>query len=186
MMRKMVLGKRNGETLPFFAIITIGFVVILLMVFLQWQGVLFTADDAKDSVTVSAQAVCLHDPVASSLFLEKEDVIFYSGSNEESMSYYVDTERITRVACENALQKFENLLERNLSPNYQYYEIEKFEMRNVLNGMVYTYDGITGISSSFNATDEESSLNVVVKVVRDTFFGEIVLPVKEVVFLREK
>lgn len=186
MMNKRMFRKRKGDALPLYAILAIGFALALLIVFLNWQGILYTADDVKDSITVSAQAVCLHDPVASSLFLEKEDVIFYSGSNEESMSYYVDTERITRLACENALQKFNHLLETNLSSGYKYYVIEKFEMVNVLNGMVYTYDGISGRSGNFVATGEESSLNVVVKVVRDSFFGEIALPVKETIFLKEK
>lgn len=186
MTKRLCLKKTQGDALPFYAILTVGFVISMLLILIHWKELLYSADDAKNGITISAQAVCLHDPVASSLFLEKEDLVFYSGSSQESMKYYSHSERVTRLACENALESFERLLETNIPSKYKGYVIESFEMKNVLSGTVYTYDAITGDSASFAAQNEESSIHVEMKVVRDSIFGEIALPLQETVFLKEK
>lgn len=186
MSKKLYLKKMKGDALPFYAILTVGFVISLLLILIHWEELLYSADDAKNGITISAQAVCLHDPVASSLFSEKEDLVFYSGSLQESMKYYSNSERITRLACENALKSFKKLLGTNLPPKYKGYVIESFEMKNVLSGTVYTYDAVTGDSASFSAQNEKTSLHIEMKVMRDSIFGEIALPLQETVFLKEK
>lgn len=183
---RFLLKKRQGEELPLYAMLTIGFAVILLFVFLHWINFFHIADSTKDSVTISVQAVCLHDPVVSSLLLEKEDIVFYSGNDSVSMRYYADTEQVTRKACENAYRLFKDILTANLPSGYEKYEIEKFEMLNVLNGIAYTYDSVTGKDSSFVAGNKESSIQVKIKVIRDSFFGKVALPIQETIFLREK
>ncbi len=186
MSRKPYLKKRQGDALPFYAVLTAGFVISLLLLLVHWEEFLYSADDAKNGITISAQAVCLHDPVASSLFTEKEDLVFYSGSRQESMKYYSHSGRITRLACENALKSFEKLLGSNLPLKYKGYVIESFEMKNVLGGMAYTYDAVTGDSASFAAPGGTSSLHIEMKVVRDSIFGEIAIPLQETVYLKEK
>lgn len=181
-----VCKKRKGNALPLYGIITVGFALELMVILLHWNEMLHVADDIKDSITISAQAVCLHDPAESSLFSEKEDVLFYIGSVQESMKYYTESEHITKVACENALRNFKTLLTVNLPEKYKEYHITKFEMHNVLSGVVYRYDAISGQGDFFVAKNEESQLLVTVSVVQDGFFGEIVLPVKETVFLRNQ
>ncbi len=186
MIRKFCSKKKRGDALPIYAILTIGFVISLLLVLIHWEEFIYSANDAKNGITISAQAVCLHDPVASSLFLEKEDLVFYTGSERDSMEYYSHSGRVTRIACENAMESFEELLETNIPSKYKAYVIECFEMKNVLSGTVYVYDAISGRSSSYADQNEESSIHVEMKVVRDSIFGEIALPVQETVFLKEK
>lgn len=185
-MRKRYLKKRRGDALPFYAILTAGFVISLLLLLIHWEELLYSADDAKNGITISAQAVCLHDPIASSLFTEKEDMVFYSGSRQESLKYYSHSERVTRLACENALESFEKLLGSNLPLLYKGYVIERFEMKNILSGTAYTYDAVTGDSASFASAEQISSLHIEMKVVRDSIFGEITIPLQETVYLKEK
>lgn len=178
--------KRKGNALPMFGIITVGFALALMIILLHWHETLYVADDIKDSITISAQAVCLHDPAEFSLFSGREDVLFYTGSVQESMKYYTESERITKVACENALQNFKKLLEVNLPENCKTYSITQFKMYNVVSNVVYTYDAISEQGDSFIAKNEESRLFVAVRVVQDGFFGEIVFSIKETVFLRSQ
>lgn len=186
MIKELCGKKRRGDALPIAAAITIGFCLTLLLIVMYWQEVVHSADEVKDSITVSAQAVCLHDPVASSAFFGREDILFYTGSKQFSMRYYIEPEYITKLAAENTLQLFRSLLSTNLSDSYQNCTIKNFEIKNVIGNEIYVYDAITGANHAYVAPGEMSSLKIEAVVIRDSKFGVLEIPFKETVFLKKK
>ena len=114
---------------------------VLVLIMSNKAKVMQIYDRMEDTVTVSAQAVCVPDRYVPGAFhWNREDVVYDSGSMENAKYYVFEPEVATRYATELSYARLNELLEFNLPAFATAYQINKYLLVNVIDGEAFMYD----------------------------------------------
>ena len=161
-----IAQKRKGSALlqPIFFLFVV-FALVFALIFVYKVKATQIYGNLEDSVTVSCQAVCIHDRyISGSLYWNVFDVVFDTGSKHISEYYVTDPRIATKEAATLAYTRLTNLLNDNFSLLVVDFSIEEFVIVNIISGRAYSFDYISKSSSEWNTSEEDSYLKVKILV----------------------
>lgn len=153
------------------AFIPILFLFVLLMIALFYlmthkAKVIQMYDWLEDTVVVSGQAVCVPDRyIPGSFHWNRQDVVYDTGAMDKAEFYETNPAKATEYAAELAYQRLTELLEYNVPPSTEQFQIKKFILTNVISGTAYGYDFMKKQGSNESTTKLESYLEIEVEVI---------------------
>ena len=149
-----IAQKRKGSALlqPMFFLFVV-FALLLALICVYKVKATQIYGNLDDTVTVSCQAVCIHDRyISGSLYWNVFDVVFDTGSKSASEYYLTDPRIATEVAAALAYTRLSNLLSDNFSLLVTDFSIKEFVIVNMISGRAYSFDYI---SKSFDNMAED-------------------------------
>lgn len=158
--------KKEGAV-SFIPVLYLFVILVLLIIWLMANKakVIQVYDWLEDTIVVSSQAVCVPDRYIPGAFhWNRKDVVFDTGSRENSEYYITDPVTATKYAAELSYQRIVDLLDYNLPENATRYQITNYVLVNVISGTAYSYDYLHRQNWSNSTNSKESYVEIGIEV----------------------